>query len=91
MTLSPDHYCRAVADYARTWQATDSTLYDLCRRHPGHKDAGGVNAKLWIIGRTYATGIERKIPANGKQGGSMSQLAAHLHEQSRQLDDLSLA
>ncbi|MEW5826372.1 MAG: hypothetical protein AB1778_06020, partial [Candidatus Bipolaricaulota bacterium] len=68
MILSVDDYRRAVADYEHSWRATDEALYDLCRRHPDHADQAGVNAKLWIIGRTYATGIERKIPANGKQG-----------------------
>lgn len=88
MTFSAANFRRAVADYDRSWRATDQALYDLCRRHPGHTDQAGVNAKLWIIGRTYATGIERKIPANGKQGGSMSQLAAHLLKHARQVEDI---
>jgi len=88
VTFPADHYRRAVADYDRTWRATDETLYDLCRRHPAHGNRAGVHAKLWIIGRTYATGIERKIPANGKQGGSMSQLADHLLKHGRQADGL---
>ena len=87
-TFSPDAFRRAVADYDCTWRATDATLYDLCQRHPGHGDQAGVNAKLWIIGRTYATGIERKIPSNGRQGGSMSQLAEHLLKHAQQIDDL---
>jgi len=88
MTFSADMYRRAVADYDHSWRTTDQTLYDLCRQHPGHGDQAGVNAKLWIIGRTYATGIERKIPFNGKLGGSMSQLAGHLVEHARELDAL---
>jgi hypothetical protein len=88
MTFSADMYRRAVADYNRSWRTTDQTLYSLCRQHPGHGDQAGVNAKLWIIGRTYATGIERKIPTNGKQGGSMAQLAGHLLEHARELDAL---
>ena len=88
MTFSAANFRRAIADYDRSWRATDEALYDLCRRHPGHADPAGVNAKLWIIGRTYATGIERKIPTNSKQGGSMSQLAAHLRKRARQVDDL---
>lgn len=86
MTLSSEHYRCAVTNYNRTWQPTDEVLYGLCRRYPGHGDEAGVNAKLWIIGRTYATGIERKVPANGKQGGSMSQLAAHLLKHAREMD-----
>ena len=61
MAFSPEEYRQAVDDYEKGWQATDTALYDLCRRYPNHTDRGGVNAKLWIIGRTYATGIERKI------------------------------
>lgn len=88
MTFSASIYRSALADYDRSWRATDEALYELCRRHPNHGDAGAVNAKLWIIGRTYATGIERKIPSNGKQGGSMSQLAEHLLKHARQADDI---
>lgn len=88
MIFSASKYRQAVADYERSWRATDEALYSLCRQHPGHADRAGVNAKLWIIGRTYATGIERKIPANGKQGGSMTQLATHLLKHARQMDDI---
>jgi hypothetical protein len=88
VTFSVASFRRAVAEYDCSWRATDEALYALCRRHPGHADQAGVNAKLWIIGRTYATGIERKIPANGKQGGSMSQLADHLLNHARQVDDI---
>ena len=88
MTFSAANFRRAVTNYDRSWRATDEALYALCRQHPGHADQAGVNAKLWIIGRTYATGIERKIPANGKQGGSMSQLAEHLLKHTRQVDDI---
>ena len=88
MGFNRSKYKAAVARYGRVWRATDKTLYGLCRRYPRHNDQAGVNAKLWIIGRTYATGIERKIPANGKQGGSMSQLARHLRSHARQVDAL---
>ena len=88
MKLSANAYRDAVTDYDRTWRVTDDTLYDLCRRHPGHRAKAGVNAKLWIVGRMYATGIERKIPTNGKQGGSMSQLAEHLLKHAGKLDIL---
>ena len=86
MTFSPDIYRRAVANYDRTWRATDETLYDLCRRHPGHSAIAGVNAKLWIIGRTYATGIERKIRSKRTQGSSMSQLGQYMLARTAELD-----
>ena len=76
--FSPEAYRHAVTDYDHTWRTTDQTLYDLCRHHPGHSDQADVNAKLWIIGRTYATGIERKIPTKNTQGSSMGQLARYI-------------
>jgi len=86
--FSADSYRRAIADYSRSWRATDQILYDLCQRYPGHSDQGAVNAKLWIIGRTYATGIERRIPADGRQGGSMTKLGEHLLTHGREVDNL---
>ncbi len=88
MTFSAESYRRAVADYVCSWQVTDQILYDLCRRYPGHTDHASVNAKLWIIGRTYATGIERQISADGRQGGSMTVLAKHLLNHGQQVDEL---
>lgn len=37
----------------------NGVLYDLCRRFPGHKEAEGVVAKVWLIGRAYSASIER--------------------------------
>ena len=81
-------YRKAAKDYDRKWRTTDKTLYDLCRRFPGHGDRGQVNAKLCIIGRTYATRIESMIPSDGKQGSSMSKLAQHLHKCAGKADAL---
>ncbi len=76
----------ACADYEKMWQVTDETLYALCRRHPGHADRGSINAKLWIIGRTYATGIERKISSDGSQGSSLTRLADLLENKHAAVD-----
>ena len=81
-------YRRAVEQYCRCWQTTDRKLYALCRQYPGHDDEAGVNAKLWLIGRTYATGIERQITADGRQGGSMRRLSRLLLRRHRRLDRL---
>lgn len=78
MTFSVDQYNQTVADYKSKWLATDVVLYDLCRRYPDHCDPGGVRAKLQIIGRTYATGIERKISSRGTQGGALEKLASYM-------------
>jgi hypothetical protein len=86
MTFSIADYQDALADYEARWCAIDQELYDLCRRYPDHKDPRGTNAKLWIIGRTYATGIERKITTTGTQGSSLTQLSDYLLSRARRLD-----
>lgn len=86
--FTPDAYSRAVADYDRTWRLTDEVLYRLCRDHPGHTDSEDVHAKLLIIGRSYATGIERKIPSEGTPGSSVAQLARHLLANGAALEDI---
>ena len=88
MAFSRLKYENAVAKYSQTYELLDQELCDLCHRYPTHSDPATVTAKLWIIGRTYATGIERKIPTNGKQGGSMSQLVGHLLRHGAELDRL---
>ncbi len=42
------------------WDFANRVLYELCRKHPGHTDAGAVLAKVNFIGRTYAAAIERR-------------------------------
>ena len=81
-------YDAACADYAANWRALDEDLYGLCRRLPGHADPAHVNAKLWIIGRTFATGIERRVPSDGKQGGSLHTVASLLRENHEDVDGI---
>ena len=38
----------------------NSFLYELCAKHPYHKLADEIHAKITIIGRTYAAAIERR-------------------------------
>jgi hypothetical protein len=88
MSFNRDKYRLACAQYRQTWQAIDEALYELCRRHADHQSQGGINAKLWIIGRTYATGIERKIISKKTQGSSMEQLSAHLWNHRDEVDEV---
>lgn len=83
-----EDFRKARDDYKAKWAALDSVLYDLCNRFPDHKDPGGVRAKLWTIGRTYATGIERQIISNGSQGNSMEKLAEHFVAKADDLDSV---
>ena len=88
MELSIEAYNNACRDYDQDWAATDKVLYELCRQFPDHQRRDGVMAKLWIIGRTYATGIERQIKSLGTQGSSMSQLANHIWRRRDTVDDV---
>lgn len=55
----------------RTWDLGNKVLYDLCRKHPCHKKANEVIAKIWLIGRSYAAAIERrKNPTSKTKGDS---------------------
>ena len=49
-----------------------------------------MNAKVYIIGRTYQTGIERKIRSKGTQGSSISQIADFFFQRQEELDQLML-
>jgi len=81
-----EQYKNAVTNYNRTWRETDSTLYELCHRYPGHRDPSELYAKIFIIGRTYATGIERKIASKGTQAGAMCRLIQHMLVHTTELD-----
>jgi hypothetical protein len=66
----------------------EDVLYGLCHDHPDHTDPSSVYSKLWLIGRGYATGIERAIKSNQKMGGSMTALAKAMLKNGRQLNKL---
>ena len=87
MKFSAADYLRAVAEYDRLWRLADEALYRLCREHPGH-DPASVRAKLLIVGRSYATGIERTIRSNGTQANALTRLAEHFDGLSSGLDRL---
>lgn len=76
-----------IAD-APNWAVLVGTLYRLCDEHPGHADQAGSNAKLWLIGRGLATGVERQIESTGGQGSSMNALCKYVHENHTQTDEI---
>jgi len=81
-------YHRTVEDYDSRWRLLDDTLYRLCRENHGHSNLEEVCAKLWIIGRTYATGIERQVLSKRTQGSSLSQVADYLHSKAAAVDNI---
>jgi hypothetical protein len=77
----------AAKRYERKWRVLDGILYCICNCFPDHQQPGIVRAKLHLIGRSYATGIERKIKNEGShQGGALEQLAEHFWESRHQVD-----
>lgn len=86
MKFSKSKYNAICADHNGNWAALDGVLYDLCKRYPDHRSRDAINAKLWVIGRTYQTGIERKIKSDGHQGSSLGQLAQHIWKNRKRVD-----
>ena len=78
MTQRLSEFGTACRDYTEKWQTLDQTLYRLCQENPGHSTWASVAAKVWIIGRTFASGIERQIPTRNTQGSSLSQLTDYI-------------
>lgn len=88
MSLKPDDFRKACDDYRDRWELTDSILYEVCQRHPGHGSLDVINAKVLLIGRGYMTGIERAIRSQDTQGSSLEQLASFLQENAKCVDHL---
>ncbi len=86
MKISLRNYENSCEDYQNNWAPLNETLYSLCRKYPDHTDIAGINAKLWIIGRTLATGIERMIKSTGAQGSSLEQLSNHIYKNRAAVD-----
>jgi hypothetical protein len=81
-------YEESVTNYKDQWRTLDGVLYTLCRDYPGHDRIDSINAKLNIIGRTYSTGIERRIRSEGTQGSSMLKLADYFFKHRAEIDSL---
>jgi hypothetical protein len=59
MTSQFPHFDRAQTEYDLYSRQLNDVLYGMCRDWPTHEDRGQVWAKVWIIGRSYASGLER--------------------------------
>ena len=77
-------YEKAWDEYKQKWKMLDDYLYKLCEKNPGHDSLNVINAKVWIIGRTYATGIERN--AQPGSGQALERITKHLWENKEGLD-----
>lgn len=89
--------------FDQDWGGVDAVLYGLCRDHPGHGERRRLTAKLALIDRVYAAGLERLVvPPTGQQSiiviadffeahaAEMDELLAALpHREPRCADDMS--
>jgi hypothetical protein len=88
MKIYLNEYKKASADYKDNWALVNQVLYKMCKNYHFHKDLSTINAKVWIIGRTLATGIERMISSSGAQGDSLGKLTKHMYKNRTILDSI---
>jgi hypothetical protein len=80
----------AVDAFGKSWGAVDKLLYGLCREHPGHSELPSVSAKLVLIDRVYAAGLERQVvPDSGQQ--AITKIAAFAVAHAHEIDTLLAA
>jgi hypothetical protein len=87
-SFSVEGYTKSVRDYQENWEALDAALYRLCKDHPGHDSRPSVYAKVFIIGRSYSSGIERLVPKTKEQPSGMTHVAERLIAHGRSMDRL---
>ena len=72
--------------YQRVWRVYNAVLYDMCSGRPGHGDLADVVAKVGIVARAYAAGLERHGDPDGP--GAIVGVATLLHERAKEVDAL---
>ncbi|MBN2464636.1 hypothetical protein JXD38_03300, partial [candidate division WOR-3 bacterium] len=72
-------YNAAARDYRACMAWSDRILYDMCQGSPRHADPARVHGKLSLIGRSYATRVERLLESDGQeqQGGALRRWREH--------------
>ena len=63
-----EDYKGAQKERGKLYSKINRILYEMCKKWPSHENLGEIQAKVTIIGRTYATGIERKGNRDKKKG-----------------------
>ena len=87
MNFDLRRYREAAQEHREKWALVQTELCSLCQRHPTHTDKNVLFAKLLIIGRSYATGIERQIANSGnRRGRAIDILGDHLWRKHDELD-----
>ena len=82
-------YDRIIKKERATAKLSDKTLYDLCRKYPKHKKRAHIHAKIWLIARAMATGIERQIKSDKTRTGSaLAKLEQHIERNSSKIENI---
>jgi hypothetical protein len=79
-------YDESWAYYETTWGTYNQVLYDMCQRLSGHGSLADVVAKVGIVARAYAAGLERHGDPEGP--GAIVGVATVLHKRADEVDDL---
>jgi hypothetical protein len=61
-------FVKSALERQSAWDLGNQTLYDLCRKHPDHGSVDVIVAKMWLIGRSYASSIERRRDSQSASG-----------------------
>jgi len=77
-------YSQAQREWLR-YLRTDVILYDMCKKWPYHDNLSQAQAKVTIIGRTYAAGLERKGGEDYRKG-ILETVANALNKNSKRID-----
>ncbi|MGB8685613.1 MAG: hypothetical protein WCD12_22225 [Candidatus Binatus sp.] len=81
-------YKESVREYQKDWKALDNVLYQLCKDHPRNDLPPSVYAKVFIIGRSYSSGIERLVSKTKEQPSGMTRVADELIAHGQTVDRL---
>ncbi len=84
--ITLDDFLASIESHANEWGLVDQTLYDLCQRHRTHRNVAAVSAKVLLIGRGFASGLERHVRSDQTQGSAIGKMVAHLHNERVTID-----
>ena len=86
---SRNDYDRIIKKERATARLSDKTLYDLCGKYPKHEKRAHIHAKIWLIARAMATGIERHIKSDKTQTGTaLDKLERYIQRNSSDMEDI---
>lgn len=83
-----EHLRAGIENYERRWRLADTLLRDICNKYPRHDAIGEVYAKVLIIGRSYASGIERQVKVTEEGKASLESIADCILEHGTEVNEL---